>query len=309
MAGRKKTRKKKPLVKGLKESKDKFSKLVHIVFNTNEKNRIMNPILHDRPDIVYYFHYEAKIHDQNMIFLKENIARIEKELPKCEIIQQGVSYVDYYEIIGNLAKIITDKRYDINTKFSVNLGTGSKMVAIATMDAQRLWNRFTLIYPFSFDYDPKRKEGAHTGQMIAATPPHFKFKTPDTLLIKALQILDWLIEHDDRWIKKGFAKYQTWRKLTYRFKLLEVKVNTDKRKQESSKIIQMHRAIVLKLTDTWKFIIKRRVGKGSEVSLTEAGKEFIRVYRNYDLGLNFDEVKKELEDQKEKDKQLTYQRE
>ena len=100
---------------------------------------------------------------------KKNIANIRLATPDCEIQEIAVNYVNYFDIIGRLSEIIKNEMQMPDTCIIINVGTGSKMIAIANMDAYRIWpEHMFVIYPYSSDYKPERPSPAHDGAMKAA---------------------------------------------------------------------------------------------------------------------------------------------
>jgi len=220
-----------------------------------------------------------------------NLETIKNNLKDCKIIENAVDYVNYYDIISNLAKIISSenaKCHDEEISFTINMGTGSKMVAVANLDAGRLWDNITLIYPYSLDYNPN-KESTHSGIFISAEPPRFKFEKPPLDLIKAMQILYWLMKHDKYDRERDFVLQRDWQEAIYRtYNIRSVKKNTSPRKQDSSEKISILRRFVGPLTDKWKFIYREKQGRDYKIFFTDAGFKMVRVFMNYDYGINFD---------------------
>jgi hypothetical protein len=268
-------------------------RIVHIMFNVNEHERIINPILTQGPDTVYYFHYEGEIQDVHPEFLKKNLETIRQHLPSTEIIEIGVNYTDYYAIIGNFAEILSKEQKRHTKRVTINLGTGSKMVAVAVMDAERLWGKrhnIELIYQYTKDYNPKRTEGAHLGALLSANLPKFAFEKPNDLLIKSLQILNFLMKHDPHQRMRQFVPLRDWLEAVVdKYKLITVTENETERKELQSKYTRMKKKIVEPLESKWGLIFEERVGKKAyNIKFTDAGKNFIKVFEKYDLGLDLE---------------------
>ncbi len=103
---------------------------------------------------MYYFQHKD---DHYLKFKEENIANIRLAAPDCEIQEIAVNYVNYFDIIGRLSEIIKNEMQMPDTCIIINVGTGSKMIAIANMDAYRIWpEHMFVIYPYSSDYKPER---------------------------------------------------------------------------------------------------------------------------------------------------------
>lgn len=265
---------------------------IHITYNAQEKKRITEPILSDTPDVVYYICHHGENKDIFLDYKKMNLETIKKNLKKCKIIEGKVNYIDYYDIISNLAKIISSenaKSKDEEISFTINMGTGSKMVAVANLDAGRLWDNIKLIYPYSLDYNPN-EESAHSGILISAEPPKFKFEKPPLDLIKAMQILYWLMLHDKFDRKRNFILQRDWQDaIFHKYLIRSVKKNENSRDRDTSEKMSLNRAIINPLTVKWKFIYREKQGRDYKIYFTSAGLKMVRVFMNYNYGINFDE--------------------
>jgi hypothetical protein len=250
-------------------------RIVHITYNVKETTRITHSILEEKPARLYYFRHSEDIYPQNR---EENLALVRAKLPHCDIIEKVVDYVDYFQIIGTLAEIFTIEKAIPNTTIVINAGTGSKMVAIANLDAFRLWPvGVKLIYPYSMDYNPGRSMETHTGAMKAAHPPEFRLKIPEITLIKALQILYSLNYFDENGRKKGFATMNE-----TRTRLKEFNVATNER----------HADRILKaLRESWHFIHFNPADNPRQIFFTPRGKQFALIFRNFDSGLDLGDIK------------------
>jgi hypothetical protein len=259
---------------------------IHIVYNAKEERRILSPIFREKPDIIYYFHHEGDNVDINEPSRIRNLIEIRKKLPECTIIEDAVSYVDYYAVIGKLARIFSQEQ-DQDTQITINLGTGSKMVALANNDAHRLWGG-RLTYPYSLDYDPSGKS-THTGKIRAAQLPNLEFRTPTIHLIKALQILYWLMTHDRHGREdRNFVVQKEWQTAIYEtYHIHSVLNNPDPRRKGSSQITSLNRIFVVPLRDIWKYITQTKVGRGYHIYFTDNGLKVAKIFMNYDYGLQF----------------------
>ncbi|TFG21540.1 MAG: hypothetical protein EU529_13330 [Promethearchaeota archaeon] len=166
---------------------------IHITFNSREDYRILTPILNQIPHKLYYFTAEIKStgqKDEHLDFFNKNSSFLKEKIPNLIIIQKEVDYTDYIEIIQELSKIIKkEKGTNPNCEFFINIGTGSKITAIASTEAARLWNCKAL-YVHSTKYDPLTKGARHKGEMIIKYPPIFPAQKPMKKLIKVLKIID-----------------------------------------------------------------------------------------------------------------------
>lgn len=265
---------------------------IHITYNAQEKKRITDPILSDEPNVLYYICHHGENEDVFLDYKKLNIETIKENLKNCKIIEKDVNFIDYYDIISNLANIISSeivKSKDEEIFFTINMGTGSKMVAIANIDANRLWDNIKLIYPYSLDYDPSA-ESTHSGIMYSAEPPEFKFNKPTIELIKAMQILYWLMKHDKFDRERNFVLQRDWQEAIFnKYKIRTVKKNENSRDRDTSEKMSLNRAIINPLTVKWKFIYREKQGRDYKIYFTDAGNKMVRVFMNFNYGINFEE--------------------
>jgi hypothetical protein len=162
------------------------------------------------------------------------------------------------------------------------------MVAIANIDAHRLWDAVDVIYPYSLEYDPKSPGPTHSGEIIEATPPRFKFEKPRILLIQAMQILYWLLTHDPHGRQREFVLQYDWEQAIFeQYQILKVKDNKQARRKGSSQKMQLSRTIIEPLEDRWKFITRQKTGNTYQVFFTENGVRMARVFMNMDYGVKF----------------------
>ena len=268
---------------------------VHITYNSREHHRITDPIIRQRPDAVYYMFFDdGKRLDINLTHKQDNIKYIKEKLPNCELHEIGVNYLDYYELIANLAQIFSNEKKshpDHEVIFKINLGTGSKMVAIANMDAHRLWENTQIIYPYSDDYNPAA-EAMHQGTIKVAKPPKFEFKHPKTHLIQSIQILYKLKQMPDKFGHiQDFVELRELFHYVYEiYKIMKVKRNEEPRKENSSQYMQLSRSIVDKLEKNWGFIKVKKVGKHKHLYFTEKGLKIAQVFVNYDYGIDLAKI-------------------
>ncbi len=257
---------------------------VHIVYNVKEHARITDPIIDLNPDIVYYLFHQGENSDIYLEYKDENIQFLNKKLPNLHIIQYSVDYVNYYDIISKLASIISKER---GAHITINMGTGSKMVALANLDAYRLWN-IDIFYPYSLNYDPSN-DSAHTGEIKNAELPKFEFKTPDFRLIRIMQAIYWLMHHDKFGHVRKYVRQQDLQEVVFQELHIEtVPFVENNRDYDSSQKIKLRR-LLEKLEDPWHLIYREKIGRTKHIHFTDKGEKMIRVFMNYDYGVTFPE--------------------
>ncbi|MBN1216324.1 MAG: hypothetical protein JXA99_12895 [Candidatus Lokiarchaeota archaeon] len=264
-----------------------ISNNIQIVFNSKENQRITKPILLYKPDKVYYFTAYIKRtgqKDENINFFHENTNFLKKEMPDLEIIHQKVDYTDYIEIIQEISKIINIERIqDPNCQFFINIGTGSKIVAIASTEASRLWN-CNLIYLYSTKYDPFNSGATHKGKLLFQNPKIFPVQKPDKELIKVLKIIQEILikkyknnelEYSDRFIykkellrileEKGFLDLKTKHK--------------NPRFTQSSYYMKLNQRFLKPLASQLKYLEISKDKRNKKIYITEKGQIVLNIFK------------------------------
>ena len=261
---------------------------IQIIFNVKETNRITDPVLQDKPDKIYYFQFlSGRKQDTFLDYKQINLDLIKEQCPECEIVEDTVDYVDYYEIMGKLATIFSHELKGEGTRIAINLSSGSKMCAIAVMDAYRLWPEHIIpFYVYSLDYDAAREEGTHQGEMLKAIVPKFDYETPNIELIQAMQILDQCFELDADGKKKKTVPQAIWEKRLVESGVLDSKTEaTDPRQIDMAIKNLLRNKFKDKLMDEWHYIGEKQIGKAKHLFLTDLGTRMLDIFRNYDYGL------------------------
>lgn len=265
-----------------------YKRKVQIIFNVKEHDRITAPILQDKPDCIYYFSFKSSsVPDLYSDYKTQNIETIRKGLPKdhqCEIIEDIVDYVDYYAIIGKMAGIFSKElKKEPKTRIAINLGTGSKMCAIAVMDAYRFWpQNIVPFYLFSRDYNTKRDAPFHIGDMFRAEVPKFKLKAPEPELIQMMQVLGKSIENPKEETKTQYAYQINWQNNMLKSGILhEPKTPKEKVRGRQSAIKNIMKSDREKLKK-WDYITETKEGNQVRINLTDLGKKMLKIFQNYD---------------------------
>jgi hypothetical protein len=125
-----------------------------------------------------------------MDFFEKNIACIKEKIPNVEIVKKNLDYTNYIEILQKLSLIIKNEReLNPNCDILINIGTGSKITALASTEASRLWN-CKILYVHSTKYDPLIEGAEHKGKMITIEPQVFPLQKPPQKLIEVLKIIE-----------------------------------------------------------------------------------------------------------------------
>ncbi len=264
-----------------------FVKPIHIVFNSRERARITQPIIENPPNKLYYFTAiirETGQNDVNLSYFKQNLALLEKQLPQMEIINKEVDYTQYIEIIQEISMIIKYERdLNPNSKIYINVGSGSKITAIASIEAAKLWD-CDVYYVYSTDYDPSGTGPDHKGDMIIKIPMTFPIQKPDRKVIEILRFIQEMIE--ERYQNKTHENTQP--KFIYKKDLIEqlfedklitlISENPEERKLQASKYMKS-RKYLKPMNEKLNFINISDDKRNKKIYITELGKEVIEIFK------------------------------
>jgi hypothetical protein len=264
-----------------------FPNKVHVVFNSRETRRITEPILHHVPNKLYYFTAlikETGQKDENMSFFEENKNELENKIPSLEIIRREIDYTDYIEIIQEISKIIKEEtKEDPESEFYINASSGSKITAIASVEASKLWD-CKIYYVYSTKYDPKGEGPAHKGNMIMKTPITFPIQKPEEIYIDILKFIDELTK--ERYKNKPYDKEVG--KFIYKKDLVEglfdeglltlLSKNEDERKRQASKYMKS-RNYLETLENELNYIRISKEKRNKKVFITEIGEEILKIFK------------------------------
>ena len=264
-----------------------FSPQIHIVFNCEEEERITKPIIDNPPSKLYYFTAFVRItkqKDVNMNYYEKNVKLLKKKIPLLEVMPKEVDYTNYIEIIQELSKIIKlEREMNPNCNIFINISTGSKMAAIASIEASKLWNCETY-YVFSSIYDPHGEGPRHKGEFFVVNPITFPTKKPKEIYIQTLKIIDNLTKR--KYEKKEYKDVQ--KEFIYKkslIKELESKgfiTLESKHKDPSSRksaLYMKSNKFLEPLVKDLKYIEISDDKRNKKVFLTDIGKKVLEIFK------------------------------
>ncbi len=264
-----------------------FGKQIHIVYNSRENARITEPLLIHQPHKVYYFTAiirETGQKDVNLSYFEENCKLLEKTLPNLKIIPKELDYTNYLEIIQELSKIIKKEREENpHSEIYINVSSGSKITAIASIEAGNLWD-CNIYYVYSTEYNPSIEGPEHKGEMIIKTPMTFPIKKPKEIYIKILRLIHRLIEerYKDKKFDKNTPKFIYKKDLISKLferKLITLqKKNKNERKLQASKYMKSQKYIDA-LKRELRYIKISNDKRNKKVFLTDFGKEVLEIFK------------------------------
>ena len=164
--------------------------------------RISEPIIRMKGDKAYIFIYKD-VKTEKFISQHQEVQKQLQE-DKIEVVQIGIEIHDYIQVIQNISKIVkAEREANLETEIFINISVGTKITAIAAMDACRFWD-CTPYYVQGEEYmqDTSSKGALSSGAMDIFLPPIFKVQKPAAKLIDALRI----IAEKDGIYKKEFLK-------------------------------------------------------------------------------------------------------
>ncbi len=193
--------------------------VVHIAFNGDEVERITEPIIQSKADKAYIFTYiEEKIDEDGNPFIKvdQMLHRYKKivnilERHNIEVVKDipehikhlknkngdlidgiPISYHDYVAIIQYISKIIFyEREQNPNVIITINLAVGSKITAIASIDASRIWDvNVIYVQPQFWNIRTTPSEPLSSGRMDILNPPRFDLVRPENRHLLALKLID-----------------------------------------------------------------------------------------------------------------------
>ncbi|NVM28578.1 MAG: hypothetical protein HWN65_07020 [Candidatus Helarchaeota archaeon] len=249
---------------------------IHIAFQGPEVERISYPIIQIKADRAYIFIFQDESTEK---FIKQ-YHLIEKQLKESniEVVQKGVNIHNYIEIIQNISKIIKSEREENpNTEIFINLSVGTKLTAIAAMDACRFWDCIPY-YVIAEHYISELEVTKNTialssGKMEIFQPPIFKLNKPKPNIIEALKIIA---------VKEGGIHKKEFRKKLLAKNLLKIQKKYDDPKDPnklSAEYMAMNHQYLKPLQDEWEYIHVSDARRNQKITLTELGEEAVQIFK------------------------------
>lgn len=256
-----------------------FEPQIHIAFNSDEHERITFPIISSKPNKLYYFKADlvkmlsAYKYDS---YFEKNVIYIMKKLPTIDIIEKQIDLTNYFEIIQEISKIIRfERESNLNSKFYINIGSGSKLTAIASLEAAKIWNIETF-YVYSQDIElgigPK-----HKGKMIMIPIKGFPIQKPDTDLIKVIKIIEKMIPKNRKFVYKKHLLDE----LKNKGLLDLLKENKDYEKLKSAEYMTLNQRYLNPLEKDLKYIEISDDKRNKKIFLTDEGERVLKIFKYY----------------------------
>ncbi len=268
-----------------------FSPQVHIVFNCPETGRITHPLLENPPHKLYYFTAyikKTKQKDVNLNLMKENIATIKNHIPTITIIRKEIDYVDYIEVIQQISKIVKKEREENpNSTIYINISSGSKITAIASIEAAKIWG-LEYYYVYSSNYQPYDDGPIHSGEFYIIKPVTFPTQRPQKDHIRTLKLIEdmtnrkyrkkQLTESELRNIERFIYMKDLIRELESK-EIIELESkNRDAQKQKSA-LYMKAKDFLSPIEKILGYITISKAKRNRKVTLTKKGKKLTEIFK------------------------------
>ena len=231
---------------------------VHIAPVGFEIDRIVIPAKKMKADKVWLLVHDNASEDKAGPFVEKIKKQLKKE--KINVIIERHNRLDLFKIIKSIKEIVSiEKGNDIY----VNLASGSKIQAIASMMACMMFNDKKSIKPFYAEAE--RYPGFEGKQMSYGVKnlmqiPTYDIHTPKPELIQALKIIK---DQGGRIRKKEMAVFAEQNKL--------IIVNAREENHTQARFASLDKNIIQPLEEQWKFVEVEKIGRNRWIRITEEG--------------------------------------
>src|SRR3990172_6949616 len=231
---------------------------VHIAPVGYEIDRIVIPAKQMKADKVWLMIHENSSEDKARPYIEKIQNLLKKEKIKVQL--ERHNRLDLFKIIRSIKEIISKEQ---GNDIYVNLASGSKIQAIASMMACMMFNEHKRIKPFYAEAE--RYPGFEGKQMSYGVKnlmeiPTFEIQTPKRELIQALKIMK---EQKGKIRKKEMAELAEENNL--------IAVNAREENFSQARYASLDQNIIQPLEEEWKFIKVEKIGRNRWISMTEEG--------------------------------------
>jgi len=231
---------------------------VHIAPVGFEVDRIVIPVKQTRADKIFLLVHDNASEDKSLPYLRNLERQLKKEKVQVEIVR--VDRLNLFATIKAVKEIIEK---EIDNAIYVNVGSGSKIQAIACMMGCMIFKSKNNIKPF---YAEAEKYAAFEGKQQSfgvkrtITLPTYQIQTPKTELIQALQLIK---ENNGKISKKEMAE------LADKNNLIVVKARKENYTQ--ARFASLDQNILHPLEEKWKFVKTEKIGRTRWIKITKEG--------------------------------------
>ena len=231
---------------------------VHIAPVGFEIDRIVIPAKNLKADKVWLLIHENPSEDKAGPFLEKIKKQLSKE--KIKVVIERHNRLDLFNIIKSIKGIVTKEE---GNDIYVNLASGSKIQAIASMMACMMFNEQKSIKPFYAEAERypgfEGKQISHGVKKLMQIPT-YDIHTPKPQLIQALKIIK---DHGGKIRKKEMAEIAEQNNL--------ITVNAREENHSQARFASLDKNIIQPLEEQWKFIQVEKIGRNRWIKLSEDG--------------------------------------
>jgi len=211
-----------------------------------------------KADKVWLLIHENSSEDKAGPFLKKIQNLLKKEKIKVEI--ERHNRLDLFKIIKSIKDIVEKEK---GNDIYVNLASGSKIQAIASMMACMMFNDSKQIKPFYAEAE--RYPGFEGKQMSYGVKnlmqiPTYDIHTPKSELIQALKIIK---DQGGKIRKKEMAEFAEQNNL--------ITINAREENHSQARFASLDKNIIQPLEEQWHFIEVEKVGRTRWIKITQEG--------------------------------------
>jgi len=232
---------------------------VHIAPVGFEIDRIVIPAKKMKADKVWLLVHENPSEDKAGPFVEKIKKQLKKE--KIKVVLEHHNRLDLFKIIKSIKEIVTIEE---GNDIYVNLASGSKIQAIASMMACMMFNDKKSIKPFYAEaesYPGFEGKQMSYGVKNLMEIPTYQIHTPRPELIHALKII---INEKGRIRKKDLAELAEKENL--------ITVNAREENHTQARFASLDKNIIQPLVEQWKFVEVEKIGRTRWVKITQEGK-------------------------------------
>ncbi len=221
---------------------------VHIAPVGFEIDRIVIPAKKMKADKVWLLIHDNPSEDKAGPFIEKIIKQLKKE--KIKVVIESHNRLDLFKIIKSIKEIVIKEE---GNNIFVNLASGSKIQAIASMMACMMFNDKKSIKPF---YAEAESYPGFEGKQISygvknlMEIPTYDIHTPKPELVKALQII---IKQNGRLRKKDMALFAEKENL--------ITVNARKENYTQNRFASLDQKIIQQIDEQWKLVEEEKIGR------------------------------------------------
>jgi len=231
---------------------------VHLAPVGFEIDRIVISAKNMKADKVWLLIHNNPSEDKAGPFVEKIQKQLKKEKIKVEIARHN--RLDLFNIIKSIKEIVAQEE---GNDIYVNLASGSKIQAIASMMACMMFNETQRIKPFYAEaesYPGFEGKQMSYGVKNLIEIPTYEIKIPKLELVQALKIIK---DHKGRIRKKEMAELAEQNNL--------ITVNAREENYTQARFASLDKNIIQPLAEQWKFVKVEKIGRNRWIKMTEEG--------------------------------------